>query len=406
MINIAVATNQKYAPYLYVMLLSLFDSNRSTDITVYVLQQGLDNVTCGKLKELGEKYQVQIRFVDMEMDFFSHFPQNMRFPAEAYFRLAMPYVLPPEVGRILYLDVDLLIQGPVAPLYFQDMRGFSFAACQDMGLLTLDGHRKRLYARRDEEEQRYFNSGVMLWDLDAVRRKYTFSDFVKAAEWIGYDMPYADQDILNYLIYEDVMFLNPYLYNFMTDASDEGDFGEKPVIVHFANASPWTTAFRKNSYRKWWEYAKQTEYYDSIIAGQNDRIAETYFERERPGNREMIAVLEFLVRLKGTGRIENYMARTNKKYYLYGAGHMAEMFYEILDKEYAHKMIRGVLDERKRGEWNGFRLLETEDVEDGMLIVTPSGGIMEIMEGLFRKFKDHTQVETITLRAFLEEVSS
>lgn len=389
--NICVASNQKYLRYLYIMLLSLFENNRNDNITVFLLERDLTPADTALLNKLAQRYGQAIRNIKIDGQRLEKLPTTAAFSVETYFRLLMPYILPEAVDRVLYLDVDILVEGSLRDLYETELGKNLFAACKDLALPKLDERRKKLYNRQCNDS-RYFNAGVMLWDIAAVRKKYELTDFLKAAEEIGYDLPFVDQDLLNYMVYDQVLYLDAYRYNFqIKDVEDQDKADERhgdPVIVHFSGCSPWNYASRAFYYKKWWQYAKKTPFYFDLLEGQNDRIAERYFEQDFLMVRDARDIAELLLEEKGTGKLEEFIRTSDKKFWLYGAGHTADIFLRTLNVAGIEDKLQGIFDRVKSGIMYGLPIKPVEaldkEAEDAYVVVT----VMTDPKALIRKLKD------------------
>ncbi|MDE8344757.1 MAG: glycosyltransferase family 8 protein [Acidocella sp.] len=165
--------------------------------------------------------------------------------AFTYARLAAADVWLSDYDRLLYIDSDTRITGPLSPLFTLDLHGALIAGAEDCGryLGTAAG-------REDWDEYRaatglprdrpYYNSGVMLMDAAQWRAEGTW----QAAQDFIADRPNAlrfmDQDVLNVLAAGRIAELSP-RWNFMTHYMA---LGLEPVIaphiLHYANVlKPW-----------------------------------------------------------------------------------------------------------------------------------------------------------------------
>lgn len=177
--------------------------------------------------------------------------------AAAMGRLLIPSKL---TGRVLYLDGDIRVTGDVSPLFSLDMQGKPIAAVRDYVVskrcaLGRDSHRRRLATVREQLQDvdfpRYFNSGVLLIDTDAVRADSALlaamQDVVRAST---YDL--GDQDHLNAVFTGKVHLLNPCYNSSWQRTGDQRQFAGKlggdaaelarlpDALVHFHGArKPW-----------------------------------------------------------------------------------------------------------------------------------------------------------------------
>lgn len=111
-----------------------------------------------------------------------------------YARLFLPRLLPNH-RRCIYLDGDLLVDTDLAELFTHDLHGHPLAAVVDSGRPTLaDYGIERYLPAGTDLQQRAFNAGVMLLDLDRMR---TLPWFQEPERFSGYEVICADQGLLN-----------------------------------------------------------------------------------------------------------------------------------------------------------------------------------------------------------------
>ncbi len=176
--------------------------------------------------------------VGLSLEFRAVRPTEHAFPVSGwvsdavYLRLAMGEALP-EKSRALYLDSDTIVRRDLRPLLARRLNGAPLAAVRDpqnpvlkLGI-ALPGW-KELGLPGDRE---YFNSGVMLMDLDACRRCQIFE---RARDFLV-DHPgsvrFWDQDALNWSVGESWQRLEREWNTFaLTPLIERGDF------VHYAES--------------------------------------------------------------------------------------------------------------------------------------------------------------------------
>lgn len=275
--NIAVSINEKYIPYAYVTLTSLFENNSKEHIDVYVLYGKKEDNVLHVFDGLAEKYGQNIYYLEMDQSIFGDkLPRNDAWTVEIYYRLALPEMLPDTIGRILYLDVDIIVIDSLRELYNMDLQGKSIGACKDMGVLygcgPLSSKQEELFGIiMKDGEYAYFNSGVLLMDIAKMRReRRSAASFVEVGERFA-DYINGDQDILNYVYHDDVVYADTEQYNLFARAlynmgRDYKWVKEHGAIVHFVGRKPWHhEAVRYNTEKLFWEYAKRTPYYTELL---------------------------------------------------------------------------------------------------------------------------------------------
>lgn len=272
--NVAVAVNRSYMRYLYVMLTSLLENNRDQEICIYLMSADLTEQQAAILQSLAEQYQQSMCFLHISEEMFSQeLPVSKHITTEAYFRLALPDLLPKDQERVLYLDVDIIVNQPIGEFYHMDFEGKTFCACRDVGDITVENIKTSpLFAElKERPEFVYFNSGVLLMNLQKLRRETSFSCIMEQAMRVKEYLKFHDQDLLNYLYCGDVRLVDEERYNlFVRTAYNAGYTCEqvksRAAILHYAGPKPWRheeVRYPLESF--WWEYAKKTPYYVELL---------------------------------------------------------------------------------------------------------------------------------------------
>lgn len=272
--NIVIAINQKYIRYAYVMLTSLLSNNPiSTD--VYILHHDLLASDEETFAPLARRYPVAFHFI--------YVPDNLlpsedvlstsSWGIEAYFRLAITDLLPLEVTRALYLDTDMIVHHSIAELYNVDFAGNVIAACKEYtSTPPFHNYRDELFAPIFDHDFYYFNSGMILYNMEELRPAHSFATYMKMAQALDYKIQYPDQDLLNYCHHKKVLYVDPYKYNlnaryaFQYDNLQYSDLEKQGNIIHYASSKPWRGNFLHcNVEQLWWDYAAQTPFYDDFL---------------------------------------------------------------------------------------------------------------------------------------------
>lgn len=382
-INVCASANSKYVRYLYIMLLSLMENNKKHDLTIYVLTRDFSDSDRDILKKLAYTYDQNINIVDIDESDFKNFPETQKLTLEAYFRLEIIDRLPQTLDRIIYFDVDMIIRGDIGDLYATPLENYYFGACLDMIAYELMPKHRELFGRYDD--LRYFNSGMMIWNLDEMRGKISFKDFYAAAVELNFDLPLADQDILNYKYYDHTKYLDPEKFNYMVtkylrDGWD-GYENNNAIVLHFTSISPWAVGPKSPIFNIWWEYARKTPFYVELLEEQLLRVEKHISQTEikgavsRPDRGIIIKNLDTMVRYKGKGVFEG-LFETDKKYVLYGAGRLAGRLMDVLCYEGLSERIVGVIDRKEEKLFYGLPVYKNcmwmDNNSSYFVIVTPS----------------------------------
>ena len=119
-INVICATDNDFAPYCGVMLTSLFENNRKSKLSVFVLvDESFSSRNQRKYLQLGTKYRQALHIVKVDSKQTADFPINQSFyhiSQPTYYRILAARLLPSEVSKVLYLDCDIIVAGSLEPL--------------------------------------------------------------------------------------------------------------------------------------------------------------------------------------------------------------------------------------------------------------------------------------------------
>ncbi len=128
-----------------------------------------------------------------------------RFSGATMVRLRLPELLP-HLDRVLYLDGDILIRKDLTAMYQEELGEHLIGAVLDMGGSVVYDFPTKL------NTDQYVNSGVLLMNLERLRRENTFAlaDVQRLIREVA--LPCLDQDIVNILCNKSIRLL-PLRYN-------------------------------------------------------------------------------------------------------------------------------------------------------------------------------------------------
>lgn len=285
-IPIFYSSDGNYLPYLSVSLTSLKENaDKTRNYCIYVLYSG----TLGKDKKAVEKLKedwFDIRFVNVgkRFDEMKQFLTNRDYYTNAiYYRLFIAEMFP-EYEKAVYLDVDTVVLGDVSKLYDTDLDGYYIGAVPDQSLALVQPFRDYTKNALDIDGDEYFNSGVIVMNLDAFRKEKFLRKF--CALFASYDFVVApDQDCLNLLCKGKVKFL-PAEWNTMPISCKKA---ENVEILHYNfSKKPWH--YYDVMYQEYfWEYAKKTEFYQRICA-ERENFSNERALKDIEGEKALIAL--------------------------------------------------------------------------------------------------------------------
>jgi lipopolysaccharide biosynthesis glycosyltransferase len=119
------------------------------------------------------------------------------------FKFYLPEILA-GCGRVLYLDGDVIVRGDLAELYGTDLKDCPLGAVVDSGSIYF----RHAYVKRVKD---YFNAGVMLMDLEKLRRMNAAETLVNE-KIASRDSLLMDQNVFN-VVFDKQYCLLPIRYN-------------------------------------------------------------------------------------------------------------------------------------------------------------------------------------------------
>ncbi|MBQ8591884.1 MAG: glycosyltransferase family 8 protein, partial [Lachnospiraceae bacterium] len=245
------------------------------DITIHVYAMHMDLSESDRkaLASLAQEYNNELHFLTINRaDFSDALPTTESWPLEAYFRLQLTDLLPRHIDRILYLDVDMIILSSLSQLYHEDFEEKLFCVCKDMGVNgKLNDIRNQLFEPLYNKGFIYFNSGIMLWNIASLRKQYNFRSYMELAASLNYQILAPDQDLLNYMHWNQVKYVDEYKYNlFARLAYNHGitqeDILTETHVIHYTGFKPWSGEYvHYDTEQLWWDYAKLTPFYHEFL---------------------------------------------------------------------------------------------------------------------------------------------
>jgi len=188
--DVLICFDGNYAPAACVMLTSLFLNNESVKFNLYAIVSGVPEMNLDAISRLCSKFSRSICFLDIDKDEYEFFEITHHFSHAIYFRLFAPEKI--RADKILYLDVDLIVQTDISPLLEMDIKNRLIAGSLDRR--PGDESKERLGLDADEP---YINSGVLLINSELWRTQKITQSLKDYYAKHKSQMRWVDQDLLN-----------------------------------------------------------------------------------------------------------------------------------------------------------------------------------------------------------------
>lgn len=263
-IPVFLASDDNYAPFVATTIYSILE-NTSSFVDFYILDGGITNKSKELIEQSLENFKnYSITYFDMSKYDLSRFPDVKHYSLNAFSRYFIPELVP-NLKKVIYMDVDIIVKGDIKELYDENLEPYALGAVLEN---FYEGNYKYLKEKIYPEYQggeKYFNSGVLLLDVQKFRENNLSEKLVDLTIKLFKKLNCPDQDILN-IVFENNFKQLDYKYNYMPDHIE---FMERknikvsqPVIMHFTGPKPWKAQSRgKEDFDR---VLKQTKFYEIV----------------------------------------------------------------------------------------------------------------------------------------------
>ena len=237
---LAFASNERYFPGLYCAVASALNHvSWKTSVNLWVLDGGISQASKDRLERLVDRFgnQVRLKFVPVDESVFRAATLGPGESHMTYCRILLPHLL--NVPRAIYLDCDVLVFRDLSELFNLDLSPGKFlAAVPDSETLSLAEDCPTIAdALRLPAEGAYFNCGVMLMNLDELRKQHFLK---RAVEFLNRKSAYRfwDQSAINFLLYGQIHAL-PECWNRASWCFDAQQNNDLDCVIHYTTSAPW-----------------------------------------------------------------------------------------------------------------------------------------------------------------------
>lgn len=259
-LHVSCAAEGEYVIHSAAMLHSLLVCHPPDSVVIdYLHGPELTKRTRSQLEDMVVQSGGEVTFWEIPDKWCAGLPTEGFTRKATWYRVFLPELLP-DVSRVLYLDADVIVLDSVAPLWGVDMTAKLVAAVTNV----LDPQSvDRPAALEMPSSQGYFNAGVMVLNLDLMRREESTRALCDYGRAHADGLAWRDQDALNVVLGGSRVALHPrwncmngiLVFPWSTEvlgAKAVAEAIENPAIRHFEGPGPY----------KPWHYLCQSEWRD------------------------------------------------------------------------------------------------------------------------------------------------
>ncbi|MCA9233865.1 MAG: glycosyltransferase family 8 protein [Planctomycetales bacterium] len=282
---VVLAADENFAMPLAATVRSAIDNLApERKLRLFILDGGICADIKTKLEQSWPAGRFDVSWVDVDAGALADAPVSGHVSQVAYYRILMPRLLPEGLDRVIYLDSDLVVCADLTRLWESDFEGAPCLAVQDCAAPFVDASQAlanfnrcgpHLGSSTPIENYRelgldplapYFNSGILLVDLQAWRNEDLSGQLLACLEQNSAHVLWWDQYALNVVLSGRWKPLDPrwnqgaHAFAFNTwsqspyDATVYRQVRDEPYIIHFTTHNkPWMVSclhpLRKQFYR-------------------------------------------------------------------------------------------------------------------------------------------------------------
>lgn len=253
--NILFCFDDKYEQHFIVALTSVL-LNNSLPIKVYIITNKISSKLKQNLDKLIDLYKIDINIYFIDENNLGDLKVSQHASLANYFRLFIGDFLPNAINKVLYLDSDLVVNHSLEELYNLDIEQYYIAARGN----TTRSQKQRL----DLQNNYYFNSGVMLINLQLWRKDKIGKQAIKFVKNNPDKIKLWDQDALNKIIDGKFLLLDKKWNSLVDLYKERSEVNDESAIIHFVGSlKPWHSWCINSDKAFYWSYLRQSLYSDA-----------------------------------------------------------------------------------------------------------------------------------------------
>jgi lipopolysaccharide biosynthesis glycosyltransferase len=238
-INIALAADNKFAVLAATLLKSVEIAHKDEDIFIraFLISNNISKKRLEKIKKSIDFNKIELNILNpLESDFEVLKGVNNYKKLTHYHRLILPYLLPNEIERLLYLDCDIIVLKSLYNLFNTNLSSNNIvAAVRDQRVKAICDDWQAIENYNDfnlDPDKPYFNSGVLLMDLKKWKSENISQKVVSITQNNPLHVKWFDQYGLNVALYDKWKVMDKRWNHFPTNQNQEIS------ITHFVTHNP------------------------------------------------------------------------------------------------------------------------------------------------------------------------
>lgn len=285
-VPVVLVSNDYDTPYTAVCMQSIiYHTSAQYHYDIIVLTGDMSESNKQILKNMSKgRSNISVRFYDPEPMLYAYRSKLSIDPRSniiSFYRIALPWLFP-DYEKVICMDSDLVLETDIAELFQIPVGDDYLAAVRDVAVQGFaegsDPSFTGYYNDKLQDVANYVNTGVAIYNLAALRRRYGFHDVIQTAQKDHYRM--QQQDVINILVDGKCRLIDE-RWNVLTYCNGDykyaisfapyefqqkyGNARKDPFIVHWAGCvKPWQKP-DDDMAERFWFYARMSPLYEVIL---------------------------------------------------------------------------------------------------------------------------------------------
>jgi lipopolysaccharide biosynthesis glycosyltransferase len=268
-IDLACAADSRYVVHSAAMIRSALELHGRQLRVHYLPGHDVSPSDAGRLAEMVRSGGGSIDFLEVDPARVRDLPSMGYISRTMWHRVFLPELMP-DTERVLYLDADTIVMDSLEPLWELDLTDKLVGAVTNVFQRFVAGRREPFEIERSDPP--YFNSGVLLLNLELMRSTEARDQLLAYARAHRDVKGWPDQDALNHVLGPARYALHPrwnVMNSFQVYPWSEDTFGREelaealanPAIRHFEGPSinkPWHLLCERDMRELYRHFRRQT----------------------------------------------------------------------------------------------------------------------------------------------------
>ncbi len=271
----------RYSKFTGTTMLSIFEHTNS-EVTVHILHDNtLSNENRDKFIYIAGRYGQHVKFYNVEQLCAEKIAElrttflgliEIRYSIAMFYRFFIPQLFPADVEKVIYLDSDIIVNLDIKELWQIELGDKPLAAANETAVdpvrLKFSLQIKYLIVQKLVAYDDYFNSGVLLMNLNVMRHEE--ENIRRGLKFLSEhpQMAWPDQDVLNYLYAGNYVKLSEKFDVFVdVERTRAKDVKPRKAIYHYA-VEALTLDMNDDLNRLWMAHFMKTPWFDEYLLGR------------------------------------------------------------------------------------------------------------------------------------------